>query len=178
MTRPADLIHHYSSQAFKTRIFALTFVGAVAGYGMVREGESVVQNLLGLALLLVIASLAELNRRYTYSYLCACLAESRVDTQGTTDRQVWREFVVMNEGPWSGKKVKVKNLRQGGARRFLLSWATYLPGLITGAVLSSMPGLPFSRPLGIAFSFFLLIWWITVTVRVIDPEQFLDSKTK
>lgn len=177
MMRPANLVPHYSTQAFNTRIFALTFVGAAIGATLVWLEQPVKQNILGLALLVIIGSLAELNRRYTYSYLCACRAESRMHAQPSDDNQAWREFSVMNEGPWSGKAAKRNTLWRGALNRFLLSWATYMPGLISGLVLSYMPGLRFSRPLGIAFSLALLAWWATQAIRRIDPESFLTPNS-
>lgn len=71
MANPSDLIAHYSSQAFQTRISALTFSGGVLGAALAWDRAATELNLIGLALIVVVGSLGELNRRYTHSYLTA-----------------------------------------------------------------------------------------------------------
>lgn len=174
MTRPADLVAHYSSKALQTRIYALTFVGAVMGATLLWLDQPVKRNLLGLALLAVVGSLAELNRRYTYSYRCACVAEARAEAGGDSEDRVWNEFVAMNEGPWSNRKGVSRTLWRGAGNRFLLSWATYLPGLFAGALLSWLDGFLLSRVLGATLSAVLLIWWVTQSARRPVPVSYLD----
>src|SRR5258707_846694 len=118
MALPSDWATHYSGLAFQTRLAALGFVGAAIGAESV--WARIDSAVLGFALLVIVASLGELNRRYTWSYLSACRA-----AMGASDVQ-WRAFVWMNEGPWK---------RRRGFSRFLLSWSTYVPGVAAGVYL-------------------------------------------
>jgi hypothetical protein len=76
----------------------------------------------------VVISLAELNRRYTHSYISACRAAGMYldsDTQeGRFLAKRWRYFTEFNEKPY-----------ESALMRFFLSWLTYLPGLILGEIL-------------------------------------------
>ena len=92
MALPSDLVMHYSSKALQTRLAALGFVGAVLSANIVWKEELIRSDTLGIGLLLVVGSLAELNRRYTYSYLCACRASARSESP----MQMWRDFRVMS----------------------------------------------------------------------------------
>ena len=135
MATPSDLIEHYSSKAFLTRIAALSFVGAVVGAVLNRLDDSALSNMVGLALIFVVISLAELNRRYTHSYLSAChaaakaLASDTPEAKATAER--WHQFNDANEKQW----------KSSGFRKFLLNWLTYMPGLILGEYLVLKNGL-------------------------------------
>lgn len=128
MATPSDLIAHYSKQAFLTRLAALTFVGGVVGGAWDKLGEPTIGTVVGFALIIVVGSLAELNRRYTHSYLSACRAAAAYhDLDKPEDRansRRWSHFLEINETPWE---------RLGG--RFALLWLTYLPGLLLGIFL-------------------------------------------
>ena len=128
MASPSDLIAHYSTQAFLTRLAALTFVGGVVGGVLTRIEEPSISIIVGFAVMFVVASLAELNRRYTHSYLSACRAAAAEMTNGDREDAIvasrWALFLENNEAPWSR-----------GFRRFLVRWLTYLPGILLGVVL-------------------------------------------
>ncbi|UCF43144.1 MAG: hypothetical protein JSV99_11285 [Planctomycetota bacterium] len=126
MAEPSDLISHYSSKIFQTRIYALTLAGAVLGGAMKWFPGDVESGVAGLVLILVVGSLAESNRRYTHSYLCSCYASSR---SAWKDPARWYLFMRINEEPWSGRKVGAIISRVG------LYWATFLPGLAGGLYL-------------------------------------------
>lgn len=80
----------------------------------------------------------------------------------------------MNEGPWSNVKGKRKFQARGFFNRFILSWATYFPGIIAGAFLSlHKPGLAWSPMVGLILASVLLFWWVVQTFWKVDPESFL-----
>lgn len=175
MAHPSDLVEHYSTKAYQARVHALTFVGVALGISLFR-GEADPERdffaAVGLALLAVVASLAEMNRRYTYSYLCACRAAAHSDASGA-----WELFYLKNEAPW----------RSGGgpwwararrlARRFLLSWSTYLPGLAAGWLLCRWGNNPRSLVIASWVSVLLLLWWAWHTIRPTDPDREALSKS-
>jgi uncharacterized membrane protein YeiH len=76
MAQPSDLIARYSSKIFQTRIYALTMVGAVLAASIEWVKDVNKSNFVGFLLILIVASLASSNRRYTHSYICACFASS------------------------------------------------------------------------------------------------------
>lgn len=141
MTTPADLVSHYSTKALQTRMAALASIGALLGADVAWDEAKVQSGVLGIALLVIVGSLAELNRRYTHSYLCACRAAAR----SSESAQMWRDFTTMNERPYSRLRGEVERVRtqeegEAGSRRgilsrFLLSWGTYLPGIVAGLYL-------------------------------------------
>jgi len=119
MATPSDLVSHYSSHAFQTRICALAFAGAVlaAVLGWKRADEET--NLIGLALIVVVGSLGELNRRYTHSYLAACRAsELRVPQKSEEDATAirWKLFSAINEWRWSTRRGSIFQPSPWGAR--------------------------------------------------------------
>jgi hypothetical protein len=164
MAKPSDLISHYSSQAFHTRIYALTFSGAVLAAALKWPDSTTQFDRVGLALVVVIGSLSALNWRYTHSYLAALLASRLETSPGFEEVEQWRYFSRINETPWSvlhrsvyhllkWTQIKEKFAREhpdwskatllavascwvaiAAAKKFLLSWSTYLPGLIVGTV--------------------------------------------
>jgi hypothetical protein len=178
MSSPSDLIAHYSTKAFYTRISALTFVGAVLGAALVWIEDADRSKILGIALLLVVGSLAELNRRYTYSYLCACRAATLKDYPDQHPEAAnWRDFAMMNEGPWRQSGTGVARVKPF-LNRFLLTWATYLPGLFAGLFLTSRGGRDLKAILGLIIFLVLFAWWIWHTVKPLKPEAFLDDARK
>src|SRR5438045_9356377 len=104
MDTPAALIAHYSSLAFYTRLAALTFVGAIIGTMVEKLEKPEVSHVVGLAVLLVVASLGELNRRYTHAYLAALHAASRRlkddSPEGDLASRRWRVFRRTDELGW------------------------------------------------------------------------------
>ena|SRR6266481_1314605 len=128
MATPSDLISHYSNQAHLTRLAALTFVGAVVGVAWDKLSDPSIQIAVGFTLIIVVGSLAELNRRYTHSYLSACRAAAApLEIDGPEDRATanrWSQFYEINELPW-----------EHPVWRFVLLWLTYLPGLFLGVFL-------------------------------------------
>jgi hypothetical protein len=212
MAIPSELVTHYSSKALQTRLAALGFVGAVLGADVVWDDRRIPSDTLGIGLLLVVGSLAELNRRYTYSYLCACLASARSESH----TQMWRDFTKMNEAPWSSKALEkwkynaekkkgeikrkeedeMKHLRRFWlgvktfahvvgrvASRFLLSWATYLPGVAAGLYLAwsnfYQQELSLNRIVKLSaatsISVVLLAWWFAQSLIVYNPECLLEE---
>lgn len=176
MTTPADLIEHYSTRAFLTRMAALASVGAVLGANVAWQRDQISPAVLGFGLLLVVFCLAELNRRFTYSYLSACRAAAGLDSKSSNDPPKsaemlqWADFVSMNEGPWTNKDrdgTLERYLRI--ANRFLLSWSTYFPGLLAGVYLASDGG--YSKS-GFALGFALVAWWLWNSIWPRDPRQF------
>lgn len=176
MITPSELVVHYSTKAFQTRLAALTFVGAILATDVVWKPEFLQREVLGIALILVVGSLAGLNSRYTYSYLCACIASSRPDAS-----QMWRDFKIMNEGPYSSRKDKVRKKKRGAfVSPFLLSWATYVPGLAAGLYLALPKDYPLEVSkfsprtyLAILLAIALSIWWLAQTRWTYKPEDFL-----
>lgn len=185
MAIPSDLVAHYSTKALQTRLAALGFVGAVLGADVVWKDDHIRSDTLGIGLLLIVGSLAELNRRYTYSYLCACRASSRSDS--TT--QMWRDFTQMNEAPWSlngvpyDKTKRKKRSPWNWVSRFLLSWGTYVPGIAAGLYLTwskfNAIELPVSQIVKVAtatlIAGLLLTWWGVQSGRAYNPEMILGS---
>lgn len=167
MIDPTELVGHYSTKAFQTRITALAAIGVAVSaklWGTDRIDAAGV----GMGLLLVTASLAELNRRYTYSYLCACRVGASASGDGT--RSNWQRFNRMNEGPWT------PGHGQGVARpriyRFLLSWGTYLPGLLAGVYLVWGEGCLWHKSAAVLACLLLLIWWSHQVIRPPDPKKY------
>jgi hypothetical protein len=185
MATPSDLVTHYSSKALQTRLAALGFVGAVLGADVVWKDELIRSDTLGVGLLLIVGSLAELNRRYTYSYICACRAAARSESP----TQMWRDFTEMNEAPWSlnviprDKRKRKKKSFQNRVSRFLLSWGTYLPGIAAGLYLAWSKFTPREVPaqqiLKLAAATLLaatlLIWWGVQSGRSYNPELILGG---
>ncbi len=128
MESPAILATHYSSKAFATRMAAIVFVGSVVGatFKEVRCNK-IAADIVGFAVILVPVLLAELNRRYTHAYKCACLA----CTMNPDDpiSRMWKSFCDTNEQPWK----KWYN-------RFFLSWSTYIPGVLLGPLIIYLYG--------------------------------------
>jgi len=128
MATPSDIISHYSNQALLTRLAALTFVGGVVGGAWDKLEQPPIGTVVGLALIVVVGSLSELNRRYTHSYLSACRAAAEpLDGDNPQDRMTakrWKYFYAWNEEPWKQK-----------VSRFFLNWLTYVPGLLLGVFL-------------------------------------------
>jgi len=184
MAEPSDLVTHYSSKALQTRLAALTFVGAVLSANVVWQNQLIRSDTLGIGLLLVVGSLAELNRRYTYSYLCACLASARSDSA----TQKWRDFASMNEAPWSlsaiPKSASPKPKSFGNwISRFLLSWETYIPGIAAGGYLAWSKFVPdgslrlFAKPaVAMVLVAGLLTWRGVQTSRPYNPEVILGDR--
>lgn len=209
MATPSELVTHYSSKALQTRLAALGFVGAVLGADVVWDDKRIKSDILGIGLLFVVGSLAELNRRYTYSYLCACIASARSDSS----TQMWRDFKSMNELPWSSKMLKkrkdeapqkVESKKKDDrklvrrfwpvikgfahvlgrvASRFLLSWATYLPGVVAGLYLTwsnfyqeELSNIRIVKlSVATSISILLLAWWVAQSLIVYNPESFLED---
>jgi len=129
MDGPEVLVSHYASLAFYTRIAALTFVGAIVGAMAEHLKEGEIRSVVGVGILLVIAALAEFNRRYTYAYVAAVYAACHVGTvdDGKDSMAVsarWCSFRDLNDLTPDAVRV-----------RMLLSWITYLPGIALGAYL-------------------------------------------
>lgn len=153
MATPSDLIEHYSSKAFLTRIAALSFVGAVVGAALNRLDDPTLSDMVGLALIFVVISLAELNRRYAHSYLSACnaAAETRAsDTpEGNATAERWKNFRDENEKKWKSP-----------FRKFLLSWSTYLPGLVLGEYLVLKNGWSYLEWISLGVGLLVFGWWV------------------
>jgi hypothetical protein len=171
MATPADLVAHYSELAFKTRTAALAFVGAALGAEIAWKHSQ----LLGVALLVIVASLAELNHRYTWSYLSACRASALNDTPDL--QRQWQAFIEMNEGPWNPlrKDQPAPLPAKRFVKRFLLSWSTYLPGLIAGTFLIMRDGTAMDVGLALAAGVLLLGWWGRHVKRQRDPKDFMKE---
>jgi hypothetical protein len=187
MALPSDLVTHYSSKALQTRLAALGFVGAVLGAEVVWKDNRFQSDILGIGLLLIVGSLAELNRRYTYSYLCACRASARSESA----TQMWADFRRMNELLWGWESIPVEKKTaqtrspRNWVSRFLLSWGTYLPGIAAGLYLviakfnETTPSTERTAKLVIAvfIAASLVIWWAVESRRVYNPERiFLVNK--
>ena len=127
MDGPEVLVSHYASLAFYTRIAALTFVGAIVGAMGERLKDSRNEWLVGVGILLVIAALAEFNRRYTYAYVAAVHAACRSGTADGSDSSATLRWCVFRDlNGLTSDKVQT---------RMLLSWITYLPGVALGTYL-------------------------------------------
>jgi hypothetical protein len=177
MAIPSDLIAHYSTKAFYTRISALSFVGAVLGAALLWIDDANRSQILGLSLLAVVASLAELNRRFTYSYLCACRAAALRNSTTDRDAENWKDFSEMNEGPWRKKGKRISNSR-AFVNRFLLTWSTYLPGLFAGGFLTVRSGMNRGAVLGLSIFVCVFLWWLVYTAKPLNPGKFLSEEEK
>ena len=157
----SSLAEHYSALAFKTRIYALTFTGAVLGADFWVRGSGneltggflTPRALLGLLLLAVVGSLGELNRRYTSSYVAACRSMGGAAPG-------WREFVRLNEKRYSFREndrlaEKAKKL----GNRFVLSWLTYIPGWLLGVALLLGENQLLPSAIGILGALIMMAWW-------------------
>ncbi len=169
MTLPSDLISHYSSKAFQTRMYALTIaIGAlVAG---LRWAPDVSNSFwFGSFLILIVVSLAELNRRYTRSYLCACFASAFPQEAGSTelDHERWAVFRFTNETPWTPL-----------LSRFLLSWLTYLPGLVVGGTIMFAAGGAYAKWLGVAVPLLIAGWWLKYSAKTEDLKSYLPESLR
>lgn len=159
MAQPSDLVAHYSSLIFQTRIYALTFVGVVltASIEWIKGADQ--SNFVGFLLVLVVVSLAEANRRYTHSYLCACIASSSEESK-STDAEVWDLFRHANEHPWYGRT------RKASLARFMLYWSTYIPGIAAGEYLIFRYGNPsLIGWIGMTISTFFVLWWVYLSIN-------------
>jgi hypothetical protein len=168
MTTPSDLIEHYSSKAFLTRISALTFVGAVVGAVLNRLDDPALSTIVGLALIFVVTSLAELNLRYAHSYLCACYAASLTIDSDTPEGKVtaerWQKFRFENEKKWKSP-----------FRKFLLYWLTYLPGLVLGEYLVLKNGLGYLEWLSLGLGLLVFAWWVKSSFERMQVSTSQDS---
>ena len=158
MATPSDLIAHYSSKALYTRLAALTLVGGLVGGAWNKLDDLWVSQIVGFAVIVVVASLGELNRRYTHSYLTACKAAAAyVDGESADAKaaaQRWAMFRDLNEARW-----------QRAGWRFLVNWLTYLPGLMLGVFLAGREcGRHFwycpSALIALALSTLIVLLWI------------------
>jgi hypothetical protein len=190
---PSDLIAHYSSHAFHTRIYALTFSGAVLGAVLTSSTLQRELDLIGLALIVVVASLGELNRRYTHSYLAASRASGLVTAPPVEDdptRIRWEYFRRINEHPWAaGQKSLLKSTYRAITRKykpgeslyqfsfrtipkkFLLAWSTYLPGLLAGLLIVWRARFSFLGKVGIGFGIAVLVWWLILAGQELDGDK-------
>lgn len=169
MAKPSDLVTHYSSLIFQTRIYALTFVGTVLGVSAkwIKEAEN--SNYVGSLLILVVVCLAEANRRYTHSYLCACLASSQKESN-LNDAVSWDLFRHVNELPWAGKN-PAKILA-----RFMLYWSTFLPGISSGVYLILRDcGPTLFGWIGIATAIFSVLWWLYLSSNPLNIKQQMST---
>jgi hypothetical protein len=186
MAAPSDLISHYSGLAFQTRIAALAFVGAAIGAEVAWAGTGARSAVRGAALLLIIGSLAELNRRYTWSYLSACRASvppNRVKSEPATAD--WNAFIRMNEGPWGadlpsghtsrGAELPSTKRVPRSVNRFLLSWGTYLPGILAGVYLVRRDGTATELWTALVAALALLAWWFGQSALPPEPARYLRS---
>lgn len=173
MAHPSDLIAHYSSRIFQTRIYALTIVGAVLAASIEWIKEADKSNFVGFLLILIVASLAASNRRYTHSYICACFASSSRESK-SNEVASWYLFRYMNEHPWAGTSWKPC------VGRFMLYWSTYIPGIVTGEYLIFRNDGPVLIGwVGTVISAGIVLWWIYLAARPLDPKRLLrDYKPK
>jgi hypothetical protein len=243
---PSDLIIHYSDLAFRTRITALAFVGAAIGGEVAWAGSSVRSAVRGAALILIVASLAELNRRYTWSYLSACRASApRANIESEPLARAWDSFIDMNEGPWRRRAVSEYTGSERGDKegtagkaeatpasphpfwkralrpfhrlwtwvrswrswyrgiwrwrtwhwvlpsfeplwqcanspgrfvnRFLLSWSTYIPGMLAGVYLVWLDGTTLELHLAVVAALVLLYWWLRQSALPPEPTAYLSK---
>ena len=159
MDGPEVLVAHYASLAFYTRIAALTFVGGIVGVAHEKLPDPEIRYVVGFGILLVLAALAEFNRRYTDAYVAAVCAACNAGTHSGGDEQSaaaarWRSFREFN------------GLTAGAVRaRMFLSWITYLPGVLLGEYL-----LLTSRTLGsdlvaVSLGVGILSWLVALALR-------------
>jgi hypothetical protein len=174
MALPSDLAAHYSSKAFQTRLSALTAVGAVMAVSFEWIEGAEQSNWVGLVPILVVGSLAELNRRFTYSYLSACYAAAR-----TENTEAWGIFRTVNEGPYRASRRMRRGVRfLSYLRRFMLSWSTYFPGLLVGIYLifrdrPTRPGV-----FGTALASWLFLWWVFSSLKPLRPGAYAPRRSK
>lgn len=162
MAQPSDLAEHYSTLIFQTRLYALTFVGTVLGASIEWIEGAEKSNFVGSLLILVVVCLAEANRRYTHSYLCACLASSQHESN-SNDAAFWSWFRHANEFPWSGRDLP------GSLARFMLYWSTFLPGIAAGAYLVLRDGTPTVVGFtGLATGISSVAWWLYLSRNPIN----------
>lgn len=171
MTEPMDAALHYSAQAFRVRLAALTFVGASLAASFEHFTNPTDANLVGTALIVIVLSLSALNQRYTHSYLCACYAAGSLPgslTAGsdtTADR--WHIFRVTNERPYKNP-----------ASRWLLSWSTYGPGVLAGGYYifrNGLVGVNIVGYFGIAIGALAMVGWRLAAVA--QPDMSADMVT-
>ena len=183
MATPSDLVAHYSSQAFRTRISALTFAGAVMAVVIKWKEAGVETNLIGLALVAVVGSLGELNRRYTHSYLAACLA-SALEVPRNSDEVTtairWKLFSALNEWQWAARSGSIFRLSpwRVAANRFLLNWLTYLPGLMVGVLIIFRGKISALGWCGLLLAAGFILHWLNQSLHELDPEKFKQVVTK
>lgn len=185
MANPSDLIAHYSSQAFQTRIYALTFSGAVLAAALAWERLSTELNLIGFALIVVVGSLGELNRRYTHSYLAACRAssfepsEAKSSEEGDRTRIRWDYFCKINERPWSVGDETLYEFRTSAIwKKFLLTWSTYVPGLLAGGLIIRRGGFEGPGKAGIMLGLVILAWWVFLSGRELNSDKLKSLEPK
>jgi len=168
MAKPSDLIAHYSSLAFYTRIAALTFVGGVLGTVFGRIADTETRRLVGVGLILVVVSLGELNRRFTDSYMAACrTAENNTDSQDEDDlvaARQWHTFQDTLEPNWNSP-----------VSRFLLRWFTYLPGLLLGGYLLLSRESLIESAFAVAIVLAVMAVWIRAALKASPPRQYLPE---
>lgn len=182
MANPSDLIAHYSSQAFHTRIYALTFSGGVLGAALAWDKLATELNLIGLALIVVVGSLGELNRRYTHSYLAACRASSfKPESLDEVDltRIRWDYFSKINERPWSVGQKSLYRFRFSAIwKKFLLTWSTYLPGLLVGGLIVRRGGFSGLGKVGLIFGVVILAWWVFLSGKELNSTELKSLEPK
>lgn len=171
MALPSDLIVHYSSKAFQTRLAALTVIGAVLVGTSKWFKDAEESNIVGFLLILVVSSLGELNRRYSYSYLCACYAATRRGRHFSNEAKEaavqWIIFRITNETPW-----------RSPLARFLLSWSTYFPGIILGGFLILRQGEPVAIGwVGLGLALLVLLQWIYYSICPLNPADYRNKKS-
>ena len=163
MSDLAALVTHYSTMAFHTRIAALTFVGAVIGGTLKLLHDRDIAEVVAVGIILVVASLGELNRRYTHSYLSACSALSEdipsdiVEFRAAAER--WRIFRIQNERDWRSRSWRAT------INRFLLNWSTYVPGPLLAIYLAFLNGTTAHSYLIAIAAVMPLARWIYLAIR-------------
>jgi hypothetical protein len=74
----------------------------------------------------------------------------------------------MNERPWSGTSCKPS------VDRFMLYWSTYIPGIFTGWYLIFRGSGPVIIGwVGTVISAGILLWWVYLAARPLDPKELL-----
>ena len=195
MANPSDLVSNYSSHVFNTRLSALIFSGAVLGTALTWDKEMSRSDLVGSVLIVAVVSLGELNRRYTHAFWIACYASSlslsSVREQEEKERIRWALFATLNEYPWSPRanSLYVPMSRTAGRitllrawlLRFLLSWLTFVPGLLLGVgliIYGSISRGVFSAwgISGLVVGACVLVWWIYLSRFNLGPENLEQRK--
>lgn len=168
MTDIGELVVHYSTKAYQVRLAALTFAGAVLVASTELFGESADSNVMGTALIVVVASLSALNDRYTRSYLCACNAKAAdLSARGIPASEAdlrWAVFRHPNERPYRSRTA-----------RLALSWSTFGPGILGGVYLVLRNGLASVSWLGYVGLLVAALaggMWYRLAQR--DPDYALD----